>query len=66
MIQNFDPKKMSNVVVADVDYKDYPDFSDAWIEEADYDGRELTIEELDWISDNYPEIMAELIYNSLL
>lgn len=45
--------KIDNVVMGGVDTADYPDFADAYIESADYKGREATEEELDIINDNY-------------
>ena len=45
--------KINNVVMGGVDTNDYPDFVDAYIESADYKGREATEEELDIINDNY-------------
>jgi len=42
-----DYSKVDNVVVEGVDTEDYPDFCDAYIESADYDGREMTESELD-------------------
>lgn len=45
--------KINNVVMGGVDTNDYPDFVDAYIESADYKGREATDEELDIMNDNY-------------
>jgi hypothetical protein len=42
-----DYKKISGVVVEDIDMADYPDFSDAYISEADYDGEPMTDEQLE-------------------
>lgn len=41
-----------DIYVADINGNDYPDFSDAYIEEAYFDGRELTQEEYDYINDD--------------
>jgi len=47
-----DYSKISNVLVGGVDMQDYPDFCDAYIESADYDGREMTDEELDLLNED--------------
>lgn len=42
-----DYKKISNVEVEDIDRDDYPDFSDAYISYAEYDGESMTDEQLE-------------------
>jgi len=42
--------KISNVVVLDVDRKDYPDFCDAYIDSCDIDGVPATEDQLDLIN----------------
>lgn len=37
---------ISDVVIAGIDTKDYPDFCDAYIESASYDGEPMTEEQL--------------------
>ena len=49
---NIDFNKIDNIVVGDIDWKDYPDFCDAYIEECDIDGVPATEEQLDAINDN--------------
>ena len=39
-----DESKITNVVLDGIDTNDYPDFADAYIVSADYDGREMTEE----------------------
>ena len=41
-----DYSKITGVRVADICMRDYPDFCDAFIEEADYEGRSMTEDEL--------------------
>ncbi len=48
-----DYKKISNIEVQGIDYRDYPDFVDAYIGYAEYDGKEMTDEQLDEINDDY-------------
>jgi hypothetical protein len=47
-----DYSKIGNVELRGIDTKDYPDFCDAYIEGAEYDGREMTDEELDILNDD--------------
>jgi hypothetical protein len=41
-----DITKVDNIVWDGIDTEDYPDFCDAYIQSADYDGRPMTEEEL--------------------
>lgn len=60
-------KKVVDVTVAGVDSRDYPDFCDAYFEEAFYeDGTALTDEEMDMLMDKYPEVVNEMAFESLL
>jgi hypothetical protein len=45
-----DYSKLDNVVIGGVDFEDFPDFCDAYVESADYDGVEMTELELDELS----------------
>lgn len=45
-----DYKLISNVEVAGIDTKDYPDFCDAYIISADYNGEEMSDEMLDQLN----------------
>ena len=42
-----DYKKIKNIEVEGIDTKDYPDFCDAFISKADYDGKPMTDVQLD-------------------
>ena len=65
--QMFDVKRLENIQLADVDSTDYPDFSDAYVESADIDGRPLTENELEWLADNGgDEIANEMALEWLL
>ena len=59
-----DYSKIDNVVVDGIDYADYPDFCDAYIASADYDGREMTDEELDLLNDD-SDFVYSAVENSL-
>ena len=51
-ITKLDYDKISNVFVGGIDMEDYPDFCDAYIESAEYDGREMTEEELEILNED--------------
>ena len=45
-------KLIDNIEVDGIDYNDYPDFCDAFISEATYDGKPMTDEQLDELNEN--------------
>lgn len=45
--------KITNVVVGDVDTSDYPKFTDAYIDSAEYEGVPLTEEQCDELTNDY-------------
>jgi len=57
--------KIANVEVDGIDFNDYPDFVDAFIASAEYDGREMTEEEIDYINDVHLDFVSECVYNHL-
>ena len=61
---NLDYSKIDNVSVDGIDTKDYPDFCDAYIESADYDGDPMTEEQLEEIN-NDGEYVLQAVYNHL-
>ena len=61
---NMDYSKIDNVEVSDVDINDYPDFSDAFIINADYNGKAMTEEQLDQINDDLG-FVHECVLNSV-
>ena len=54
------------IEIEGVDSSDYPHFCDAFIAYAEYKGRECTEEELDYLMENYPEVVNEMAYESLI
>ena len=44
--------RVSNIVFSDVDHADAPDYCDAFIESADYDGVPMTVEQLDELNED--------------
>lgn len=59
-----DINDVENLEVDGVDTKDYPDFCDAYFCYAEWkeNGDELTDEQLDWLTENYPEIVNEMAF----
>jgi hypothetical protein len=60
-----DFKLVDNVIVNGIDYKDYPDFCDAYISEADYDGKPMSDEMLDDLNTDYRDFVHEQVYSHL-
>ena len=60
----FEFSKISNVVLDGVHQWDYPDYCDAFIDSADYDGKEMTEEQLDELNEDY-ELVHELVWDNL-
>lgn len=55
------------VQVGGVDSRDFPDFCDAYFEEAYFeDGTPLNDEEMEELTELYPEVLNEMAYESLL
>ncbi len=61
MTIKLDYSKIRGVRVAGINTRDYPDFVDAFIEEAEYDGREMTEDELDVLNED-----SEFIYDAVM
>jgi hypothetical protein len=59
-VMKLDYKKIDNVEVSGIDFQDYPDFVDAYIISADYEGREMTEQELDAINED-----SEFVYDQV-
>ena len=47
-----DYKKIDNIEIDGIDTKDYPDFSNAYIVSADYDGVPMTDKQLDELNED--------------
>jgi hypothetical protein len=60
-----DFKLIDNVVVDGIDYNDYPDFCDAYISEADYNGEPIDEEMLDVLNTDYTDFVLESVYSHL-
>jgi len=59
-----DYSKIENVDLDGVNINDYPDFCDAYVASATYDGRDMTDDELDEINEN-SEYIRELVMEKL-
>ena len=57
--------QIDNMELEEVDFSDYPDFVDAFLTAADYNGKELTEEQIDYINDEHYEFVNESVFNSL-
>lgn len=56
-----DLSKVSNCQVAGIDHRDYPDYCDAYIEEAEYDGQPMTDEQLEELNDDQDFVYQKVI-----
>ena len=56
--------KITNVYVDGIDTNDYPDFCDAFIASAEYDGVDMTDEQLDEINEHY-DFVHECVMNQV-
>ena len=48
-----------------IDHSDYPDFCDAYVCEATYQGRDMTEDELDDLNENYSGFVHEKLFDHL-
>jgi hypothetical protein len=56
-----DYKKISNIELDGIDESDYPDFSDAYIVSALYDGQEMSDEMLDEINEDRDFVYEKVV-----
>ncbi len=61
----FEYKLIDNIEIEGIDWDDAHDFCDAFITSADYDGVEMTDEQLDDLNDNHREFVYDEILNSV-
>ena len=55
-----DYKKITNVVLDGIDFEDYPDFCDAHIVSADYDGEPMTEDQIDKLNEDSDFVYTEI------
>lgn len=63
MIQIIELSKITNVQVEGIDWKDYPEFTMAFISFAMYEGRPLTDEQLDIINQDCDFVYSQVWKN---
>ena len=56
-----DYEKIDNIELDGIDTRDYPDFTDAFISYAEYDGMPMTEEQLDELNEDY-----DFVYDRVL
>ena len=56
-----DYKKIDNIEMDGIDTKDYPDFCDAFISSADYDGVPMTEKQLDELNEDGDFLYANIM-----
>ena len=65
LVKNFNLDLVENVEIDGIDFADYPDFCDAFISSADYDGKPMTEEQIADLEEAYPDWLYDQIENSL-
>ena len=55
---------IDNIEIDGIDTRDYPDFTDAFIVSADYDGKPMTEEQLDTLNEDY-SFVHDCVYTQL-
>ena len=61
-----DIKLVDMLEVDGCDSRDYPDFCDAYFSYGEIDGVELTEDELIELSEDYPEVVNEMAFESFI
>ena len=64
MTSKFNYKLFTDVAFEGIDHRDYPDYCDAFIASAEYDGRDLSDEELDELNED-SDLVYELLTDNL-
>ena len=57
-----DFKKVEVLEVSDINHYDYPEYCDAYISEANYNGKPMSDKMLDEINDNHPEFVHQQVW----
>lgn len=64
-MKTFDLTKITNIKFDGIDHKYHPDYADAWICSADYEGYEMTGDQLERLNDEEPEFVHEKLIEHL-
>lgn len=62
---NLDLTKIDNIEVDGIDTADYPDFVDAYIASADYDGMEMAEEQIEELNDKHGDFVYDAVMDHL-
>ena len=57
-----DFKKVQVLEVSDIDHYDYPEYCNAYISEANYNGKPMDDDMLDEINDNHPDFVYQQVW----
>ena len=57
-----DFKKVEVLEVSDINHYDYPEYCDAYISEANYDGNPMSDDMLDEINDNHLDFVYQQVW----
>jgi len=60
-----DLSKISNIEVENVNHRDYPDYCDAFISNADYKGKLMTENQLEELNNNHSQFVYEKVIESI-
>ena len=55
----YDVNKLDEIIIGGLDVRDYPDFCDAYIESATYEGVIMTYKQLDELNEQEPSFINE-------
>ena len=58
-------KKIKEVELEGINTNDWPDFSDAFITKAEYEGRDMTEKEIEHVNDNYTDFVHDQVIDFL-
>ena len=63
--KSFKLEELHNINIDGVDNRDYPDFSDAFLQDAMYEGRWLSERQVELINDNHSDWVHEHIFGNI-
>ena len=58
-----DLSKVANLEFEDIDHSDYPDYCDAFVSYAEYDGIPMTEDQLNDLNENYRDFVYDKLIN---
>jgi hypothetical protein len=61
-----DTARLTDIEMGNVDSRDYPDFCDAYVEYAEFNGRVLTEDELEYVNENRRELVNEMAHEHFI